>query len=74
MKTNNNTITEKIITSSFEACGIIEGFNGEENTDEDVLAAFQYLIDTGDVWTLQGFYGRTAHQLIESGQCRHPLQ
>lgn len=69
-----DTTVDRIITSSFEACGIIEGFNGEENTEEDVLAAFQYLIDTGDVWSLQGFYGRTAHQLIVEGRCRYPLQ
>lgn len=38
-------------------------------TDQDVIQAFQYLIDTGDVWSLQGWYGRMAHRLIESGQC-----
>lgn len=38
-------------------------------TDQDVIQAFQYLIDTGDVWSLQGWYGRMAHQLIKSGQC-----
>lgn len=53
---------------------MIEGFNGEENTEEDVINAFQFLIDSGDIWSLQGFYGRTAHNLIETGVCRPPIQ
>ena len=39
-------------------------------TTQDVLEAFQFLIDTGVVWSLQGWYGRTAHQLIEQGLCK----
>ena len=38
-------------------------------TDHEIINAFQYLIDTGAVWSLQGWYGRTAHQLIEQGLC-----
>lgn len=53
--------------NSFEAIQIIEG-----DTDADetlVLEAWQHLIDTGLVWSLQGFYGRTAARLIENGLC-----
>jgi hypothetical protein len=43
---------------------------GVYETDEDtVLEAWQSLIDSGMVWTLQGFYGRTATRLIEQGLC-----
>ena len=38
-------------------------------TDHDVISAFQFLIDTGAVWKLQGWYGRTAHHLIQQGYC-----
>lgn len=50
-----------------EACMIVEGVY---ETDEDtVLEAWQSLIDSGVVWMLQGFYGRTATRLIEQGLC-----
>ena len=35
---------------------------------EDWLEAWQYLVDTGVVWGLQGWFGRTAAALIEEGE------
>lgn len=40
--------------------------NGELDEDE-VNELFQQLVDSGLAWRLQGFYGRTAHDLIEAG-------
>lgn len=54
---------------SFEAVGIVEGFIEVESEDE-VIEAWQYLIDTGFAWTLQGWFGRQAAALIEAGVCR----
>jgi hypothetical protein len=40
------------------------------NLDEqDTIAFFQELINSGLVWQLQGRYGRTAASLIEAGIC-----
>jgi len=55
---------------SFTAVSIVEGFCGEEEaTEEERIAAWQHLIDTGLVWSLQGYFGRMAEQLIEEGIC-----
>lgn len=57
------------IMSTFDACNVIESFDGEPHEEEEIIAAFQSLIDSGVVWSLQGFYGRSAAALIESGEC-----
>jgi hypothetical protein len=41
----------------------------ECDDESRALDAWQHLIDTGIVWTLQGSYGRMAARLIESGAC-----
>lgn len=55
--------------STYDACAIIEGFDGEEHDEEEIIDAFQALIDSGVVWQLQGFYGRSAADLINAGLC-----
>ena len=47
---------------------IIRFENGEMDFDE-VVTFIQDGIDKGWVWRLQGFYGRTARDLIEAGHC-----
>ena len=41
----------------------------EEVSEGDFIAGFQRLIDSGLAWKLEGSVGRTAHELIESGDC-----
>lgn len=41
----------------------------EDASEEEVIAGYQHLIDTGMAWRLEGHVGRTAMSLIESGQC-----
>ena len=45
---------------------IIRYENGETELDES-LALFSHLIGTGQVWSLQGSYGRQASSLINAG-------
>lgn len=56
--------------STYTACSIVEGFDGEDHTEEEILEAWQALIDSGACWSLQGWYGRTAASLIENGFCQ----
>jgi len=51
---------------SFTATGIAEGFI-EADSEEQVIEAWQTLVDTGLAWQLQGWFGRTAARLIEDG-------
>jgi hypothetical protein len=55
------------ITNIFDACSVIEGFANFKPTQEDMLEAWALLIETGDCWKLQGFYGRQATNIIEQG-------
>ena len=53
---------------NYTAVGIAEGFV-EAESEEQVIEAWQHLIDTGLCWRLQGFFGRTAQGLINAGVC-----
>ena len=51
---------------NYLAVGIAEGCEKAKN-EEQVIEAWQHLVDTGLAWQLQGRFGRTAKHLIEQG-------
>jgi len=51
---------------AFTAMGIAEGFIEPEDEDQ-VIAAWQHLHDTGLAYRLQGWFGQTAQSLIQQG-------
>lgn len=50
---------------SYKAVGLAEGF--EEGSREEIVAAWQFLHDSGLAYKLQGWFGRTARDLIAQG-------
>lgn len=51
----------------FTATMIAEGVQGAADVEEH-RAAWQHLHDTGLAYRLQGWFGRTATQLIDAGE------
>ena len=52
--------------TNFEAIGYAEGVL-EPESSEQVIKAWQHLVDTGLAWSLQGWFGRNAKRMIEEG-------
>lgn len=44
-------------------------FEADELDDAETVALFQHLIDSGEAWTLQGYYRRRARDMIRNGAC-----
>ena len=51
--------------NDYDAVMIAEG--AIEVDEDKQIEAWQYLVDTGLAWSLQGWFGRTAMDLIEQG-------
>ena len=49
-----------------QATGLADGFIKAESK-EQIIAAWQYLHDTRLAYSLQGWFGRTAQDLIKKG-------
>lgn len=50
----------------FDAIMIAEGAS-EPTPQLSYIQAWQFLVDTGEVWKLQGWFGRAAFRMISDG-------
>tara|TARA_R100001530_G_scaffold129397_1_gene99701 strand:+ start:2596 stop:3003 length:408 start_codon:yes stop_codon:yes gene_type:complete len=62
---------------SYNATGLAEGFvepssKKAEEIEKEIISAWQWLVDTGQVWHLQGWFGRNANSMLESGILKPP--
>ena len=64
-------MTKKPIQKRFNIWDV-EDPEGAGMTEKDYLDMWQYLVDTGMAWRLQGWYGRTASALLEQGLIHPP--
>ena len=54
--------------NNYTAVALAEGFE-DADSEAQLIEAWQHLIDTGLAWSLQGWFGRRAEQLVEEGIC-----
>lgn len=52
--------------SNYRAVALAEGFE-EADSEEEIIEAWQHLVDTGLAWQLQGWFGRQAQNMIDNG-------
>ena len=62
--TDQNTAAPE---QTFNLITEIIAYEQGELAEDETIALFQYLVDTGLAWSFQGHYGRTAVDLIEAG-------
>ena len=60
------------VTKHYDVTGNIIAYENGELDQESIVILFQYLIDSGLAWQLQGSYGRMAHALCAGGFCHRP--
>jgi len=54
---------------NFDSVEFVIAYEQGELDEAAIVEGFQYLIQSGLAWSLQGHYGRTAAALIEAGLC-----
>jgi len=62
---------------SYNATGLAEGFvepssKKAEEIEKEIISAWQWLVDTGQVWHLQGWFGRHANSMLGAGLLKPP--
>ena len=64
--------SKELVDDIHQAVGRAEGYIPCDTVDEEI-GAWQYLIDTGVAWKLQGWFGRQANFLIANKICKEKV-
>lgn len=64
--TNKKPTKKQLKAMLFDAVMIAEG-EKEPTPEMSYIQAWQFLVDTGEVWKLQGWFGRAAFRMISDG-------
>jgi hypothetical protein len=62
------------MAGKMDVVGQIMAFEQGELENEEVFALFQFLLDSGMIYSLQGSYQRMAEELILAGKVEVPNQ
>ena len=62
------------MTGNMDVVGQIMAFEQGELDNEEFFALFQFLLDSGMIYSLQGSYQRMAEELILAGKVEVPHQ
>mgnify|MGYP003131683931 CR=1 FL=1 len=60
------------VTDKIGIAGQIIAFENGELENEEVYALFQFLLDSGMIYSLQGSYQRLAEELLLAGKIEMP--
>jgi hypothetical protein len=71
-------MTNKKLTKAQKKAMLLDAVliaEGEKDPTPDMsyIQAWQFLVDTGEVWKLQGWFGRAAFRMISQGTIVPPL-
>lgn len=55
----------------FDLVASIQDYESGSLDEDGTIELFQYLVDTGLAWTLQGSYGRQAKRMLDAGLIHH---
>jgi hypothetical protein len=60
------------MNKNFDMVAFVTDYETNELDEEEIREGFQYLVDSGEAWRLQGMYGRTAAAMLAAGLIHQP--
>ncbi len=60
------------MSKDYDEVSAIMAYEQGDLDEESTIELFQYLVDNGHAWSLQGHYGRMATAMISAGVVQRP--